>query len=236
MSPRKHQPLRIRTLRLEDTDRINAILRKLYPNEPLWLREHFESHLRVFPEGQLVAADPETDQVLGYAASLIIRWEDYEFDHSWDEFTDRGYFTNHDPRDGRTLYGADIMVDPDVQGRGVGSAIYQARFDLCRSLNLMRIRAGARLRGYHRHAEQLSPEQYVVKVVNRELHDPTLSFQLKRGFRVIAVVEGYLHKDPESLGNAAVIEWINHAVTPRVAYRHRDPKFARKRRRISEQD
>ena len=41
--------------------------------------------------------------------------------------------------------------------------------------------------------------------------DPTLSFQLARGFRVIGVVGGYLRFDPESLGKAAVIERVNPA-------------------------
>jgi hypothetical protein len=41
------------------------------------------------------------------------------------------------------------------------------------------------------------------------IFDATLSFQLRRGFRVLAVVGGYLKNDPESLGYAAVIEWQN---------------------------
>ena len=45
-----------------------------------------------------------------------------------------------------------------------------------------------------------------------EIGDPTLSFQLRQGFHVLAVVQGYLRNDPESLGYAAVIEWINEAV------------------------
>ena len=53
---------------------------------------------------------------------------------------------------------------------------------------------------------------YVIRCVDGRLFDPTLSFQLRRGFRVLAVVDGYLRHDPESLGFAAVIEWINAAV------------------------
>jgi hypothetical protein len=48
--------------------------------------------------------------------------------------------------------------------------------------------------------------------VQGELSDPTLSFQLRRGFRVLATVSGYLRHDPESLGYAAVIEWLNPEV------------------------
>ena len=39
--------------------------------------------------------------------------------------------------------------------------------------------------------------------------DPTLSFQLKQGFHVLAVVSKYLRNDPESHGYAALIEWLN---------------------------
>jgi hypothetical protein len=58
------------------------------------------------------------------------------------------------------------------------------------------------------------------------LNDPTVSFQLSQGFHILAVVEGYLRHDPESLGWAAVIEWINERVATPEDWRHRDPKFA----------
>ena len=58
----------------------------------------------------------------------------------------------------------------------------------------------------------MGPVGYVRKVVRGELGDPTLSFQLRHGFTVIAVVGGYLRNDPESLGHAAIIEWLNPAV------------------------
>jgi hypothetical protein len=62
-------------------------------------------------------------------------------------------------------------------------------------------------------------------VVRGELSDPTVSFQLSQGFHVMAVVEGYLRHDPESLGYAAVIEWINAAVAKPSDWAHRNPKF-----------
>jgi hypothetical protein len=36
-----------------------------------------------------------------------------------------------------------------------------------------------------------------------------LSFHLGQGFHVLGVVSGYLRHDPESLGYAVVIEWLN---------------------------
>ena len=163
-------------------------------------------HLEVFPEGQLAAVDPATEELLGYAATLIVDHTDIERMDSWDTVTDQGYFTTHNP-EGDTLYAAEVIVDPACRGQGVGSAIYAARRELLERLGLKRIRAGARLRGYHVYQDELDPWRYVEKVVAGELNDPTLTFQLKQGFEVIGVVPHYLHIDPASLGHAALIEW-----------------------------
>jgi len=58
----------------------------------------------------------------------------------------------------------------------------------------------------------MSAGEYVHCVVREECKDPTLSFQLRNGFHVLAVVSDYLLHDPESLGYAAIIEWLNPAV------------------------
>lgn len=210
----------------EDIPQIQQLSRRVYSRREMWTPRELESHLRVFPEGQFVAVEQATQRLVGMAASLMVLWDDYELNTTWTDFTDHGMFTNHDPEHGRTLYGAEVMVDPDMQGRGVGKKIYAARRELCRRLRLLRIRAGARLRGYHEYADSLTAEQYVVKVVHGEIGDATLSFQLSQGFRVIGVVSGYIEHDPESLGYAAIIEWINHAVARPRDYRHRDTRFA----------
>ncbi len=88
-------------------------------------------------------------------------------------------------------------------------------------LGLLRIRAGARLRGYHRYGHEVSPGEYVARVIRGEIGDPTLSFQLRRGFVVIAVVSDYLRHDPESLGHAAVIEWLNPMIAKPEDYEAR---------------
>ena len=158
-------------------------------------------------------------------ASLIVRWDDYEITDNWRDFTSRGMFTNHDPAGGHTLYAAEIMVLPSLQGKGIGKKLYAARRKLVERLKLLRIRAGGRLRGYHRFSEHMSPEEYVLRVVHGELSDPTLSFQLKQGYRVLAVTHGYLQNDPESLGYAAVIEWLNPKVAKPEDYAGRSPRF-----------
>lgn len=199
----------VRNTRPEDFAPIIEMTREVYHDSPSWKMEQLSSHLEVFPEGQVVAAEQETGRVVGMAASLIVDWDEYDMRASWRDFTDRGTFQNHNPVTGRTLYGAEIMVRPSKQGRGIGKKIYAARRELVRRMGLLRIRAGARLCGYHLHADRLTPEKYVTEVLAGRLSDPTLSFQLKQGFMPLAVASDYLHHDPASLGFAAVIEWLN---------------------------
>jgi GNAT superfamily N-acetyltransferase len=206
----------IRNSRPEDFPGMIELSRAVYSASPPWSEAQLASHLQVFPDGQFVAIDEASGLVAGMAASLIILWDDYETEMSWRDFTEGGTFRNHDPEHGRTLYGAEVMVNPGFRRRGIGKALYRKRRELARRLGLLRIRAGARLAGYSRHAGELSAEEYVMRVVNGELGDPTLSFQLGEGFRVLAVVKNYLRNDPESLGQAAVIEWLN----PEVAQPH----------------
>lgn len=215
----------IRNTEPGDFPGIIALCLAVYPDSPPWTEAQLASHHRIFPEGQWVALSAERGQVIGFAASLIVLWDDYTFDTGWRELTARGTFTNHDPVRGRTLYGAEIMVHPAWQGRGVGKQFYAAREALARHLGLLRIRAGARLRGYHAFADRYSPEEYVTGVVRGALTDPTLTFQLRRGFRVLAVTTAYLAHDPESQGHAAVIEWLNPDVARPEDYRAGDPRF-----------
>ena len=220
----------VRNTQPRDLEAICEICRRIYPGIAPWETKHLQQHLDIFPQGQLVAVDEQTQQVLGSASSLIINWDDYNLHTNWRDFTDNGRFTNHDTH-GKTLYGADVMVDPEQQGRGIGKKIYAARREVARSFSLKRIRAGARLRGYHRYQDKLSPEEYAFKIINGEIGDPTLSFQIKQGFRVLGVVREYLRHDAESCGHAAVIEWVNYRVAQRRDTYGRDPRFAKHRKK-----
>lgn len=215
--PPRRRYVKVRPVRPADFPGIVALCERTYPGAPPWSAAQLSRHLEIFPEGQLVAVD-RGHEVVGYAASLIVYWDDYRMESPWKEFTDGGMFTNHDPARGRTLYGAEVMVHPEVRGGGVGGRLYAARREVAERLGLLRIRAGARLRNYHKHASQMGAEEYVRRVVRRSLRDPTLSFQINRGFHVLAVVPGYLKFDPESLGWAAVIEWLNPAVATAADY------------------
>ncbi len=217
--------VRVRNTSPEDFDQIIEMTRNVYEASPSWSIAQLTSHLEAFAEGQFVAVEEGSGRVVGMAASLIVLWDDYEMTTNWRDFTEHGTFCNHNPA-GRTLYGAEVMVRPKEQGRGVGKKLYKARRTLVRQLRLLRIRAGARLSGYHRYAMRLSAEQYVLRVMAGDLSDPTLSFQMKQGFVPLAVAADYLRHDPESLGYAAVIDWLNPEVATAVDFNERHTSFS----------
>ena len=54
----------------------------------------------------------------------------------------------------------------------------------------------------------MSVEAYVAKVIAGELFDPTLSVQLRRGFKVHGIIQQYVD-DPACDGKAAFLVWHN---------------------------
>lgn len=205
-----HSEFRLKPVRVEDIDAIIDLCGAVYPGMYSWGPNQLTSQLEIFPEGQFAVWTKSSTgapaQLIAMASSLILDYTNYTLQAKWSELTDWGYLGNHDPENGKTLYGVEIMVHPDFQGKGVGKMIYQAREKLARSHHLTSIRAGARISGYYQQAPVMSAFDYVEKVIQGEFTDPTLSFQLKRGFKVIGITPRYFH-DPESLNYAAVIEF-----------------------------
>lgn len=165
----------------------------------------YESQYRLFPEGQFVGLDG--DRVIGQGSGFFIDFDFEHPNHTFKGICDNFYFTNHNP-DGAYYYGADISVHPDYRGRGVGKMLYQARQDLCRRTNRRGIIAGGMIPGYPRYKNKLTIQEYVDRIVAGKLSDPTLSFQLKSGFKVRGLIENYI--EDSSSGNwATLIVWEN---------------------------
>lgn len=184
---------------------VEALCARVYPREHPWTAAYLAAHRERFPEGQLVAL--VDGDVVGMAASLLLPAAEEEADAPYAKVTGGFRFDNHDPA-GTTLYGAEVMVDPAVRRRGVGRALYAARRALAGDVGARRIRAAARLAGYGSHASRLAPEAYAAEVLAGRLRDATLSFQLHQGFTVVKHLPRYFPvRDPESHGEAVLIEW-----------------------------
>ena len=201
----------IRPMQDGDMAAASALQARVYQSIPAFSQQQFDSLLQHFPRGQVVA---ESDgQLVGMALSLVVLWDEYSLHHTWASVTGDGMFNTFDPH-GRTLYGIEVCVDADCRGQGVGRRLYEARRWLCRAMNLKRIIAGGRLPGYVNYATQMSPEEYAKRVVWGDIYDPVLRFQLDEGFDYCGVLHGYLPTDVDSVGNAALIVWLNRDHDP----------------------
>jgi GNAT superfamily N-acetyltransferase len=187
---------------------LEELQRIVYPtlgDQELMRVEHFAAQYKIFPQGQFVALID--GQVVGQGSGFYI---DFNFDHANHTFSEicaGFYFTHHDPN-GAYYYGADISVDPDFRGRGIGRRIYDARKDFVRHAKRRGIVAGGLIPGYAAHKAELSPQAYVDRVVAGELQDSTLSFQLAMGFKVRGLIPNYL-EDSASDNWATLIVWVN---------------------------
>jgi len=199
--------LRLRNLRLGDFEDVAAIMNRVYADiGGAWSRKQFSAQINRFPEGQICIED--NGRVVAAAISMIVNYDRFGDRHTYQDITSNGYLTNHDPN-GDVLYGVDVFVDPEYRDMRLGRRLYDARKELCRSLNLRAIVAGGRIPGYRKHAEEMTPEQYIELVKRRELHDPILSFQLANDFHVRRVITGYMPEDDKSQAYATLVQWDN---------------------------
>jgi ribosomal protein S18 acetylase RimI-like enzyme len=165
---------------------------------------HFESHLRIFPEGQWVAV--EGRHVVGMSAGFLYTFDFDHPHHTFDDIIDYGLFTRHDPH-GQHFYGADVSVHPAYRGRGIARRLYDARKDFVRQHGLRGIVTGAMIPGFAQHRSAMNAETYVARVIAGEMFDPTLSVQLRQGFRVRGLLPNYL-PDSATDGWSVLIEWV----------------------------
>lgn len=148
--------------------------------------------VRRFPEGQFVVMTdtPKGEKVIGLALTMRTDYPPSARPLGWLEMIGDLGLAKHDP-EGAWLYGVEKAVHPEYQGRGVASALYKAQFALAESLNLKGMYAGGMLKGYERYRERLSVREYAGKVMRGEVFDPTVSMQMRRGFKPCTIIENY---------------------------------------------
>jgi len=191
MLPANYQ---IRLVEPSHYEAIIEICKLVYPTEKPYTIEELDDHRQVFPQGQFIAIDTDTDTVAGVHFTLRLRMFDFHIDDSWDVLTAGGSFLDHDPN-GPTLYGADIMVHPGHQHHGLAHALTdQTRF-LVQEEGLWRMVGASRLPGYGKQSSAIDIERYVAAVLQGALFDPVLSLHLKDGWAGVRPIHGYLHHD-----------------------------------------
>lgn len=204
--------IELRNITRADFQEILALQRICFPNMDPWKLEQLESHIEIFPEGQFCVE--YEGKIIGSCSSLIVNFDEYDDQHTWDEITDNGYITNHDP-EGYNLYGMEVMVHPDFRRMKIGRRLYEARKDLARNFNLKSIIIGGRIPNYYKHSDKYTPRQYVEEVTLHNIFDPVLTFQVMNGFTLKRINKNYLEDDIASMKYATLMEWNNVDYQPK---------------------
>ncbi len=208
----------VRALHMDDFAALVDMQAKCFPGMKTWTRDQIESQIRVFPEGQVAI---EIDgRLAASSSSLIVDFSQYSEWHNWKVIADNGYIRNHDPT-GDTLYGIEIMVDPEFRGLKLARRLYDARKEICRDRNLARIIIAGRLPGYGKHADSMTAREYAEAVMNKQLVDPVLTTQVSNGFVLQGLIPNYFPSDSDSRGWAAFLEWLNLDYRPGAKRQYR---------------
>jgi predicted amidohydrolase/ribosomal protein S18 acetylase RimI-like enzyme len=196
----------VRRMQITDFDQLVSLQLKCFPGMKPWTREQIQSQIDIFSDGQICIES--SGRIVASSSSLILDFAMYAEWHDWREIADAGFIRNHDPQ-GNTLYGIEIMVDPEFRGMRLARRLYDARKKLAREKNLMRIVLGGRIPGYQQHAATMTAREYVEGVINKSLVDPVLTTQLSNGFILVRLLKSYMVSDAESQGYATLLEWTN---------------------------
>lgn len=199
----------IRNYRKEDFNGLIEIQRECFPppfpDELLWNEEQLANHLEYYPKGALcVEIDGE---LAGSLTGMLTDFDSRHPEHKWEEVTDRGYITTHNPH-GKSFYIVDIGVKPAFRKMELGQLLQQAAFERVIEDRLERVIGGSRMPGFKRFAEEMPAQQYAEKVLAGELKDPVITFLMRSGRTPVAVAADYL-EDEDSGNYALLMEWKN---------------------------
>lgn len=230
MSSEKPQEvmLKLRNLTVEDIPQLEALMDRVYDDiGGSWPRESLKRLITEFPEGQITIEDK--GQLVAAALAVRCAHDRFTRQHTYDDLLGRRETFRHN-EDGDALYGLDLFVHPDYRDYRLGRRLYDARKEICVQLNLRSIIAGGRIINYHKYAEEMTPEQYIRAVKQREAYDPILSFQLANDFQVLRILRNYLPEDERSRGFATLLEWSNIVYEPESV---EADKFVKRNVRVS---
>jgi hypothetical protein len=193
----------VRPLQRGDIQEILKLQRKAGALYLPWTAGQLESHLRVFPEGQLVV---EGEHVVAIASTLRLKPAPDEVPLDWRQATGNGYFHTH-ARGGDTLYLADVTIDPEADRTEVRQALDAVLFKAVQDWGLQRVLNACRLPEFVHHAGELTPEAYLRDVVRGRLTDPVVTALLEQGYRPAGFLLDLQNQPRAKEKLATLMEW-----------------------------
>ena len=168
------------------------------------------AHIERFPEGQFMAmriSGPGAGHAIATAITMRTSRPPTAPILPWRAAIGDLQLAAHEP-EGDWLYGVELGVRPMYRGHGIAKNLYALRFQLVKELNLRGWYAVGMLMGYSDYADEMDVVEYGERVIAGQIKDPTVTLQLKQGFRAAGVVRNYV--DEPAAGDAGVlIVWEN---------------------------
>ena len=195
-------------LSLADYQELKEAMIESYPSMPnsYWEKDQIKTLINRFPEGQVVIK--VNNQIAGCALSIIVDYNKFGDDHSFDQIIGNNTFDTHNA-EGDILYGIEIFIKPEFRGLRLGRRLYDYRKELCERLNLKGIAFGGRIPNYYLYADKISPKEYIEKVKRKEIQDPVFNFHISNDFYPSKVIKNYLEGDKASNDFAVLLKWDN---------------------------
>ena len=132
--------LNLRNLRLDDYDQLQKLMDRVYDDiGGSWPKDTIKALVEQFPDGQICIE--ESGQLIAVALTVCVKYERFSNPHTYDDLILRNEKIWHNAN-GDSLYGLDVFIHPDYRGYRLGRRLYEARKELCRSMNLRAILAG----------------------------------------------------------------------------------------------
>ena len=159
--------IELQYLTIHDYQELKQAMIEVYFNmqNTYWEEFQIQSLITKFPEGQVVIKI--NGELAGCALSLMVDYDKFDDHHTYKEITGDYTFSTHSSV-GDVLYGIDVFIKPEYRGLRLGRRLYDYRKELCEKLNLRGIAFGGRIPNYHKHAELISPKEYIEKVKRKE--------------------------------------------------------------------
>jgi GNAT superfamily N-acetyltransferase len=178
----------------QHVDQLEALQKLVFPTlapDSLMRKEHYLNHIRIFAEGQFVAL--KDNRVVGMTTTIRYHLNPAS-GHTFGDVFDAGFLNTHQ-LEGDWLYGMDIGTHPDHRSRGIAEHLYNARHEMVKKLGLKGQYTYGMLSGFGARKQEMTAGEYYEKVLKNEIKDPTVSTQIKYGFKPFGLLAGYV-QDP----------------------------------------
>jgi len=198
--------IKIRQAEIKDIPDILILEENVWPEGLRANEKQFFSRIKIFPEGNLVAEEIGTKNIVGVVATEIVKYDLNNPVSTWKEITDNGFIKKTHKEGEDTLYGVDLSVSRF--SNHASSALLVAIAKLVIKRNLKQAILGARIPRYYKNSKDMEVNDYVYGKKGKRPFDPELAFYNRMGLNIAGILPNYIN-DPQSKNYGVLLVWKN---------------------------